>query len=179
AEETVTSGFAFSGFDSAAEGEKTVTVTYGAFSAAFTVTVKCSHTAKTLTPAKAATCKEGGWDAYYTCEPCGRIFAEDGTTELKEIPTTEKDASKHEYDGSEDLICNICGAERPAYIVGDVDGNGALDMDDAIYLLFHCAFPEDYPVNQDFDFNSDGKVDMDDATRLLYHVFFPERYSLR
>ncbi len=84
----------------------------------------------------------------------------------------------HIFDDAKDLVCNVCGFERPAYIPGDVDGNEDLNMDDAIHLLFHVNFPESYPVNQSIDFDGNGKVDMDDAIYLLFYVNFPESYPL-
>lgn len=78
-------------------GTTTITVKTvdGGFTDVCVVTVTCAHTAKTLTNAKTANCQEGGWDAYYTCDGCGQIFAANGTTELNAIPTTNKDTSNH------------------------------------------------------------------------------------
>jgi hypothetical protein len=61
---------------------------------------------------------------------------------------------------------------------GDVDGVEGVDLDDAIYLLYHVNFSTTYPVNQPVDFNGDGKEDLDDAIYLLYHVNFKETYPL-
>lgn len=78
-------------------GTTTITVKTvdGGFTDVCVVTVTCAHTAKTPTTAKNANCQEGGWDAYYTCDGCGQIFASNGTTELNAVPTTGKDASNH------------------------------------------------------------------------------------
>ena len=56
----------------------------------------------------------------------------------------------HVFDSSDDLICNACSYERPPYILGDVDGNGEVDLSDAIYLLYHVNFKDTYPVNEGF-----------------------------
>ncbi len=59
------------------------------------------------------------------------------------------------------------------YILGDVNADGIVDNNDAIYLLYHTIFGEsDYPVNQPCDFNGDGIVDNNDAIYLLYHTIF-------
>ena len=65
-----------------------------------------------------------------------------------------------------------------AFIPGDVDGNESVDKNDAIYLLMHSFFPEDYPINQEADYNGNGVVDKDDAIHLLMYTFFPEDYPL-
>ena len=66
----------------------------------------------------------------------------------------------------------------PTVLKGDVNGNGTVDLDDAIYLLYHVNFSETYPVDQSVDFNGDGKEDLDDAIYLLYHVNFKDTYPL-
>ena len=63
-------------------------------------------------------------------------------------------------------------------IPGDVNGDESVDKNDAIYLLMHSFFPEDYPINQGADYNSNGSVDKDDAIYLLMYTFFPEDYPL-
>ena len=61
------------------------------------------------------------------------------------------------------------------YVPGDQDGNGSVNTDDAIYLLYNVMFGDgDYPVNQECDFDGNGTVNTDDAIYLLYHVMFGE-----
>ena len=67
---------------------------------------------------------------------------------------------------------------EPEYKPGDVNGDGELDKDDAIYLLRYVVFPEKYPIVINGDVNGDGEVDKDDAIYLLRHVVFPEKYPL-
>lgn len=69
-------------------------------------------------------------------------------------------------------------SEGPEYIIGDVNNDLSVDSDDAIYLLMHTMFEEDYPVTQPADFNKDGSVDSDDAIYLLMYTMFPEDYPL-
>ena len=61
---------------------------------------------------------------------------------------------------------------------GDVDGVDGVDLNDAIYLLYHVNFADTYPVNQTCDFDGNGEVDLNDAIYLLYHVNFPSSYPL-
>ena len=63
-------------------------------------------------------------------------------------------------------------------VPGDVDSNGALNSNDAIYLLRYVLFGETYPVSIDVDFNADGKVSSDDAIYLLRHVLFGDLYPI-
>ena len=79
-------------------------------------------------------------------------------------------------DENGDSICDWCGATL--YIPGDVDGDGGVDSDDAIYLLYYTFNAENYPLNQDGDFDGDGNVDSDDAIYLLYYTFNPTDYPL-
>ena len=64
------------------------------------------------------------------------------------------------------------------YVLGDIDGVEGITDADAEYLLMYTFFPEDYPVNQECDFNGDGKVNDADAEHLLMYTFFPEDYPL-
>ncbi len=64
------------------------------------------------------------------------------------------------------------------YAPGDMDRNDKLDENDAIYLLWHVFFPQEYPIYARADFDNNGKVDENDAIYLLWHVFFPQEYPL-
>lgn len=81
-------------------------------------------------------------------------------------------------------VCQDCGYVLnmqitlfgvPEYIIGDVDENGVVDTDDAVYLLYYILFGEElHPVYQACDFNHDGMEDTDDAIYLLYYTLFGE-----
>lgn len=78
-----------------------------------------------------------------------------------------------------DEVCEIChGTGERTYIPGDLDGKEGIGSEDAVYLLMHVFYPEDYPVVQLCDFNGDSKVDSADAVYLLMYVFYPEDYPL-
>ncbi len=63
-------------------------------------------------------------------------------------------------------------------IPGDVNNDGVFNDQDAVYLLYHYFFPEDYPVKRQVDMNGDGKFNDQDAVYLLYSYFFPDDYPL-
>ena len=117
-----------------------------------------------------------------TCNECGQVRS---TTHLY---SNACDAScntcgatrtpPHLYSDSSDADCNLCGADRPARLPGDLDGNGLLEISDAIYLLFHVNFEEDYPVNQAVDYDGNGQIEIADAIYLLFHVNFEDDYPL-
>ena len=69
---------------------------------------------------------------------------------------------------------------RVEYLItpGDLDGDEKITDKDAIYLLMHSYFPEDYPVNQPLDYNNDGLINDKDAIYLLMHCYFPEDYPI-
>lgn len=82
----------------------------------------------------------------------------------------------HDYgENGMEIYCTCCGYQR--VLRGDVNGDGFVDVDDAIYLLMYTFYYEmtgEYPINQNGDFDGNGTVDSDDAIRLLMHVFFPD-----
>lgn len=65
-------------------------------------------------------------------------------------------------------------------ILGDTDGNGVIDSDDAVLLMYNVTIgAEEYPINQEADFDGNGVVDFNDAVRLLYNTLFgDELYPL-
>ncbi|MBO4501858.1 MAG: dockerin type I repeat-containing protein [Clostridia bacterium] len=61
---------------------------------------------------------------------------------------------------------------------GDYNGSENVTSEDAIYLLRHVLFPDDYPIDTFADFDGSGSVDSNDAIYLLRHVLFPGDYPL-
>lgn len=77
------------------------------------------------------------------------------------------------------LMINASALEKG----GDANGDGKINADDAIYLLYNTVFgSQKYPLVKDGDYNSDGKVNKNDAVYLLYHTIynsiFPNKYPL-
>lgn len=111
--------------------------------------------------AVAATCTEPGKTQGVHCSACGKVF-----TAQNDIP-----AQGHEY---ENATCIRCGAADPA----DITGNGQIDEDDAVYLLWHTLYPDLFPLNKAVDFNGDGEATAADAVFLLWHSLYPKEYPL-
>jgi hypothetical protein len=86
------------------------------------------------------------------------------------------ESHEHIYDGRFDQICDTCGYRR--ILRGDMDDDGDVDYDDAVYLLLYTYFPERYPLNQAGDMDGNGVIDSDDAIRVLQYAESPDLYPL-
>lgn len=106
--------------------------------------------------------KDGTGDGDYriSCDITAKTRTEMGTEEAVEIVTV---------DGGVTVI---------SYISGDVDDDGNVTSDDAIYVLYYTLLPDMYPVNQPVDFDGDGQITSDDAIYLLYYTLLPDLYPL-
>ena len=60
----------------------------------------------------------------------------------------------------------------------DFNGDRLVSDADAVYLLRHTLFQEEYPLNGSGDTNGDGEVTDADAVHLLRYTLFPEDYPL-
>ncbi len=103
-------------------------------------------------------CDENGH--WQICDRCGEQFG----------------AGEHEYDGYDDCFCNHCGYFRA--LRGDMNNDGFVTSDDAIYLLLYTYYSEQYPITQSGDMNGDGQETSDDAIHLLLYTYYSEQYPL-
>ena len=74
-----------------APGEAIITATAGTKTATCTVKVQaapCTHENKSKTPEKASNCSERGWDEYWTCDECHKLFDMNGNP-IDAIPYRE------------------------------------------------------------------------------------------
>lgn len=131
-----------------------------------------------------ATCTEVGY-TIFTCTDCGHSFRQDEKEpagHLMGVWVVTKEMTDTEL-GEERRSCLNCGLTESRVIgknlPGDADGDFVLTQQDALYLLWHCAFEDDYPLNCDGDLTGDRAVTEEDAMYLLWHTLFPTMYPLK
>ena len=130
-----------------------------------------------------ATCGKAGY-TIYTCAQtdCAHSNVADYVEAIGHNYESVVTAPTCSAQGYTTHTCANCGdsyvdsyTDPLPYIPGDADGDGTVNTDDAIYLLYNVMFgDEDYPVNQNCDFDGNGSVNTDDAIYLLYYVMFGE-----
>ena len=81
------------------------------------------------------------------------------------------------------VLCSICVFNTQVGAVsvpGDLNGNGTVTDDDAVWLLMYSFFPEEYPITQPSacDYDKNGIITADDAIYLLMYTFFPTTYPI-
>lgn len=64
------------------------------------------------------------------------------------------------------------------YLNGDVNGDGVINSNDAVYLLRYTLLPSRFPVIGSADLNGDGVVNSNDAIHLLRHTLKPDDFPL-
>lgn len=150
------------------EGTATITITTadGNFTDTCVVTVACSHANKTPVAQKASDCKNKGWDAYVKCDDCGQLFAEDGTTEIAEIPFRELSS---EHTGgtatcTAQAVCTVCS--QPYGALAAHSYTAADKKAEALKSEGNCC---DYAVYY-YSCSACGKVENNDS-----HVFLGEK----
>lgn len=65
-------------------------------------------------------------------------------------------------------------------LLGDINLDGYVDIDDALLLFQNSLYPEYYPVDYigNMDFTKDGFTDIDDALLLFQYSLYPEYYPI-
>ncbi len=76
--------------------------------------------------------------------------------------------------------CTAGYVEVVAQMTGDLNLDESVDLEDAILLLQHSLFPDDYVLEYvgSVDFTRNGSVDLEDAILLLQHSLFPDDYPI-
>lgn len=120
----------------------------------------------------AANCTEGGYRRI-VCEKCNAVLSE-----ISSAP------AGHNFSNGNCTVCGVAGtnADIPntdvMSVPGDMNGDGNVDSDDAIYLQNHVGKPSEYPISQSGDLDGDGEVGENDAVYLARHLFSPEEYPI-
>jgi len=60
---------------------------------------------------------------------------------------------------------------QECYKLGDMNSDGVITDRDAVYLMYHIHFPEDYPIHGDGNLDGIGNCDHKDAIYILYATF--------
>ncbi len=106
----------------------------------------------------------------------GGYFANGNTEEntVYGIPVAE--AYMVSYTGEGDYPYEV----KVSYITGDINGDGTVDIDDALRLFQHSLMPDLYPLNYPggIDFTGNGILEIGDALRLFQYSLMPDLYPL-
>lgn len=70
-------------------------------------------------------------------------------------------------------ICQDCGAT-----MGDANGDGVVNMTDALQLLWQVVLSEESSVNGKVDVTGDGQVTEEDVAYVFWYSLFPDLYQL-
>lgn len=83
------------------------------------------------------------------------------------------------YDTAE-KIGYLRKGEAITFLLGDIDGSGEVDIDDAILLFQHSVLPDFYPIDYagNVDFDKSGEIDIDDAILLFQYSVLPDFYPI-
>lgn len=86
----------------------------------------------------------------------------------------------NDYWGEVEFWGTLVEEAAPEYILGDINGDTALDITDAVALFQYTMMPDIYPVTYagSMDFTKDELVDIADAIYLFQHTMMPDIYPL-
>ncbi len=107
---------------------------------------------------------------------CMLYFSQDGKeVQVEYFSTVRNQFFKKSNQTSFTLDIVTAASES---MLGDYDGDGSVTSDDAVYLLRHTLFADQYPLEGYADLDGDGGVTSDDAVYLLRHTLFADQYPL-
>jgi len=91
-----------------------------------------------------------------------------------------KDAQILEYTETQMKVYYVFDRLPNTEILGDINGDGVVNLEDSLTLFRHSMMPEMYPVSYTgtMDFNKDGFVDLGDSMRLFQYSMMPDLYPL-
>lgn len=106
---------------------------------------------------------------------------EDGFTDISIVPV---DVFKYTGSNMDEtpLQTNVINGkvEISSQLLGDIDLDEDVDIDDAILLFQHSMVPDVYPIDYkgNVDFTKDGEVGIDDAILLFQYSMLPDVYPI-
>ena len=97
-----------------------------------------------------------------------KVYDKEGKSELSGLTFTPVTFSSDATIGKTDAPFALKRMEDPPYVLGDADGDGVVDLTDAV-AIFEFYMGEDYPgfVEAAADFDGDGTVDLTDAVLIF------------
>lgn len=89
------------------------------------------------------------------------------------------------YEGSttqayaKEYVHTFIALEEP-FILGDITGNGTVDISDSIALFQYAMLPDIYQISYEgnMDFSKDGVIDIVDAILLFRYSMLPDLYPI-
>ncbi len=121
-----------------------------------------------------------GWGAFSGCAGLTSINIPESVTEIEDdafygcekLRIYGKEGSYAQAYAKEKGIPFVVVSDNPDFVCGDANGDGKVDITDAMLVLYHVAEKEHMTGNQlsRCDTNDDGKVDIVDAMKILYYV---------
>ncbi len=81
---------------------------------------------------------------------------------------------------AEFLVTGTMDEVVPDYLIGDLNNDGKVTIDDAILLFQHSLMPDLYPIDYpaNYDFVEDGKCNIKDALYLFQYSLMPDKYPI-
>ena len=121
-----------------------------------------------------------GWGAFGGCAGLTSINIPESVTEIEDyafygcekLRIYGKEGSYAQAYAKEKGIPFVVFSDNPDFVCGDANGDGKVDITDAMIVLYHVAKKEYMTGDQlsRCDTNDDGKVDIVDAMKILYYV---------
>ena len=115
----------------------------------------------------------------FDCDICTLDFKIDEDAEEGELFVSANSVVKLNSTNISSTVKSSTVTVR-THVLGDVNGDENVDLQDAIALLNHSMLPEIYPIPYvgSVDFNKDGSIDLQDAILLLNYSMLPDIYPI-
>ncbi len=124
-----------------------------------------------------ATTLDGDYVKYTFSVPAD---AKDGSVISIAFDASVLDANNKEIGGINTTVVTLTVGKADGLLIGDINRDNTVDVDDVIVLFRHSMMPDLYPITYtgDLDFTKDGYVDIDDVIKLFRYSMMPDIYPL-